>query len=51
MDTKIVKVSLGLSLPFTMVVGYAAYKFGEMVGKFEAYKDVAVNKKEDSEDE
>lgn len=51
MESKIVKISLGISVPITMFIGYTAYKVGNLVGKYEAYKDVAKNEsnKDDSE--
>lgn len=49
MEQKIIKISLGLSLPITMLVGYVSYHVGNIVGKYEAYKDVAKNESKDND--
>lgn len=51
MEKAVIKLGIGISVPLTLVSCYVAGHIGRMIGKYEAYKEIANNKsKDDSED-
>ena len=52
MEKAVIKLGIGVSIPLTIVSCYIAGRIGVMVGRYEAYKEVANSKsKEDTKED
>lgn len=50
MEKTIIKLGIGVSLPLTLAACYVVGRASYIIGKYEAYKDVAVSKSNDTQD-